>query len=68
MAGMIEYLIELGDHIEIGQPIARIWPADRTGIAPIECCTLRAGVLTAHHVPGLVKVGNFVSLIVEEVS
>jgi len=68
LAGLIEYLVELGDLVEVGQPIARIWPADQTGIAPVECCALRAGVLTARHVPGLVKIGDFVSLIAEEVS
>jgi N-alpha-acetyl-L-2,4-diaminobutyrate deacetylase len=68
MAGLIEYLVELGEHVETGQSIARIWSADRTGIAPVECCALRAGVLTARHVPGLVKVGDFVSLVAEEVS
>jgi N-alpha-acetyl-L-2,4-diaminobutyrate deacetylase len=67
MSGLIEYLIELGDQVEIGQPIARIWPADRTGIAPAEYCSLRAGILTARHVPGLVKVGDFISLVAEEV-
>lgn len=67
-AGLIEYLAELGDTVTLGQPIARIWPSDRTGVAPVECCALRDGVLTARHVPGLVKIGDFVSLIATQVA
>ena len=67
-AGLIEYLVELGDPVAMGQPVARIWPADRTGVAPAECCALRAGILTARHVPGLVKMGDFISLIAAEVT
>lgn len=67
-AGLIEYLAVLGDTVTLGQPIARIWPSDRTGVAPVECCALRDGVLTARHVPGLVKIGDFVSLIATQVA
>jgi len=66
-AGMIEYLAELGDPITRGQPVARIWPGDRTGAAPLECHALRDGILTARHVPGLVQIGDFVSLIATQV-
>lgn len=62
-AGLVEYIVELGDSVTQGQPIARIWPADRTGIAPVEIPASRSGVFTARHVPGLVKMGDFVSLI-----
>lgn len=67
-AGLIEYLIELGDPVAEGQPVARIWPADRTGVAPTECCARRSGILTASHVPGLVKMGDFISLVATEVA
>jgi N-alpha-acetyl-L-2,4-diaminobutyrate deacetylase len=62
-AGLIEYLAELGDEIAQGQPVARIWPADRTGIAPVTVHAKRSGILTARHVPGLVQMGDFISLI-----
>lgn len=67
-AGIIEYLVELGEQVATGQPVARVWPADRTGVAPTECCALRSGILTARHVPGLVKMGDFVSLIAAEIA
>ncbi|MBQ2260655.1 MAG: N(2)-acetyl-L-2,4-diaminobutanoate deacetylase DoeB [Loktanella sp.] len=62
-AGLIDYLVDLGDAVREGQPIARIWPADRTGQQPIACHALRDGILTARHVPGLVKNGDFVALV-----
>jgi N-alpha-acetyl-L-2,4-diaminobutyrate deacetylase len=65
-AGMIEYLAELGDKIEQNQPPARIWPTDRTGIPPMTVHAKRGGILTARHVPGLVQMGDFISLIAVE--
>ena len=62
-AGLIDYLVDLGDPVREGQPIARIWPADRTGQQPIACHAARDGILTARHVPGLVKIGDFVALV-----
>ncbi|MCK0120701.1 N(2)-acetyl-L-2,4-diaminobutanoate deacetylase DoeB [Loktanella sp. F6476L] len=62
-AGLIEYLVDLGETVAIDQPIARIWPADRTGVAPTICHAQRAGIMTARHVPGLVKMGDFVGLV-----
>ncbi len=62
-SGLVQYLCELGDMVKKGQPIARIWPADRTGVAPHECHASRSGILTARHIPGLIKNGDFVSLI-----
>jgi N-alpha-acetyl-L-2,4-diaminobutyrate deacetylase len=62
-AGLIEYLVDLGDGVAEGQPIARIWPSDRTGAAPVSCPARRDGILAARHVPGLVKIGDFVGLI-----
>ncbi|WP_168769465.1 N(2)-acetyl-L-2,4-diaminobutanoate deacetylase DoeB [Yoonia sediminilitoris] len=63
VAGLIEYLVEMGDTVAEDQPIARVWPANRTGAEPTVCCARRAGILTARHVPGLVKMGDFVGLV-----
>lgn len=62
-AGLIEYLVDLGDAVTQGQTIARIWPSDRTGEAPASCKAARNGIFTARHIPGLVKVGDFVGLV-----
>ncbi len=66
-AGLIEYLVDLGDRVSEGQPLARIWPADRTGAAPQLCPATRSGLFTARHIPGLIKMGDFISLIAVEV-
>lgn len=67
VAGLVEYLVELGQEVATNQPLARVWPADRTGQMPIECCALCDGILTARHIPGLIKVGDFVGLVATRV-
>jgi N-alpha-acetyl-L-2,4-diaminobutyrate deacetylase len=62
-AGLVEYLVDLGDEVTQGQTIARIWPADRTGEQPKLCIAGRDGILTARHAPGLIKVGDFAALV-----
>jgi N-alpha-acetyl-L-2,4-diaminobutyrate deacetylase len=63
VSGLIAYLVEMGDVVAENQPIAQIWPTDRTGIAPFQCLATTQGVLAARHVPGLIKVGDFVGLV-----
>jgi N-alpha-acetyl-L-2,4-diaminobutyrate deacetylase len=67
VAGLVEYLVGIGDSVMEKQPIARIWPSDRTGELPAQCCALRNGILAARHVPGLVKVGDFMGLVAVKV-
>lgn len=62
-AGLIEYLVDLGDVVSESQPIARVWPSDRTGQQPETLAAKREGILTARHVPGLIKMGDFVGLV-----
>ena len=62
-AGLVEYTVDLGDKVQTGDVIARIWPSDRTGVLPTACIAKRDGILTARHVPGLIKVGDFAGLI-----
>ncbi|MGJ8622616.1 MAG: N(2)-acetyl-L-2,4-diaminobutanoate deacetylase DoeB [Yoonia sp.] len=67
VAGVIEYLVDLGAPVTAGQPIAHIWPADRTGVLPAPCLAARNGILAARHVPGLIKLGDFVGLVAVEI-
>ncbi len=62
-AGLVEYMVDLGAVVAEGDLIARIWPSDRTGVAPSPCYAHRAGILTGRHVPGLIKMGDFVALV-----
>lgn len=61
--GLIETLIDLGEDVRDGQPIARVYPAGRTGAAPIEFRARLSGILAARHFPGLVKAGDCVAVI-----
>ncbi|GLK65095.1 N(2)-acetyl-L-2,4-diaminobutanoate deacetylase DoeB [Paracoccus kondratievae] len=65
--GLIEFLIDLGGPVSADQPVARIFPIGRTGLAPIAVHARRAGLLMARHFPGIVKPGDCVAVIGEEV-
>lgn len=61
--GLVAPLVDLGDAVERGQPITRVWPNDRTGVDPIEYRAQRAGILAARHFPGLVQTGDCLAVI-----
>nr|WP_199257559.1 N(2)-acetyl-L-2,4-diaminobutanoate deacetylase DoeB [Paracoccus binzhouensis] len=65
--GLIEFLADLGDAVEQGQPVARIFPVTRTGVAPVAVHARRGGLMMARHFPGIVKPGDCVAVIGEEV-
>ncbi|OJJ13035.1 N-alpha-acetyl diaminobutyric acid deacetylase DoeB [Alphaproteobacteria bacterium AO1-B] len=66
-SGMIEPVIDLGDEIAEGDVIARVWPTERTGAAPIEYRAKRSGILMARHFPGLVKMGDCLAVVAKVV-
>ena len=66
-AGLIEYVTDLGSRVQKGDTIARVWSTERTGEQPVECHTRRDGLLIGRHVPGLLKLGDFVGLVAEQV-
>lgn len=61
--GLIEFLVDLGDHVEQGQTVARIFPISKSGLAPVTISARRAGVFIARHFPGLVKPGDCVAVV-----
>ena len=65
--GLIEPMADLGDRVEQGDTIARVWPPDRTGVPPTIIEAKRTGLLTARHFPGLVKAGDCVAVVAVEV-
>ena len=65
--GLIEAMADMGDRVKKGQPVARIWSPDRTGVAPVTIAARRDGLLTSRHFPGLVKAGDCVAVIAVEV-
>jgi N-alpha-acetyl-L-2,4-diaminobutyrate deacetylase len=63
--GMIEPCADLGDIVKKGDCLAKIWPVDRTGMAPTQYHAKRGGLLTARHFPGLVKAGDCVAVLAD---
>jgi N-alpha-acetyl-L-2,4-diaminobutyrate deacetylase len=61
--GLVEPLVEIGENVERGQTVARIWPVDRCGGEPLDYRARRTGVLTARHFPGLVKLGDCLAVV-----
>ncbi|MDP5306104.1 N(2)-acetyl-L-2,4-diaminobutanoate deacetylase DoeB [Paracoccus spongiarum] len=61
--GLLHPLADLGDSVAAGQPIARIWPPDRTGVDPVDVLANRDGVIAARHFPGLVQSGDCLAVI-----
>ena len=56
--GLFEPMIDLGEDVQKGQTVARIWPVDRTGIMPVELTAKLSGMLISRHFPGLIKSGD----------
>jgi N2-acetyl-L-2,4-diaminobutanoate deacetylase len=60
--GLIEPCIDLGQPVRKGDVIAKVWPIDRTGAAPVQYHAAMGGVLVGRHFPGLVKTGDCVAV------
>jgi N-alpha-acetyl-L-2,4-diaminobutyrate deacetylase len=61
--GLIEPCCELGDAVEAGQVVARVYSATRTGVAPVDYRAGIAGMLAARHFPGRVQAGDCIAVI-----
>jgi len=61
--GLFEICVDLGETVNKGETIAKIWPLDRTGAAPIPVQAKRSGVLAGRHFPGLVAMGDCLAVI-----
>jgi N-alpha-acetyl-L-2,4-diaminobutyrate deacetylase len=62
-AGLLEPVLDLGAAVAQGDVLARIHPATRTGLAPVELRARLAGLLTARHFPGLVQPGDCAAVV-----
>lgn len=63
LPGLMEPSADLGAPVTRGATIARIWPLDRSGAAPVEVRAPRDGILAARHFPGLVQMGDCLSVV-----
>jgi N-alpha-acetyl-L-2,4-diaminobutyrate deacetylase len=62
-SGLLEPMVDLGEEVRAGAPIARIWPVDRSGTAPCIVEAQRDGILAARHFPGLIKTGDCLAVV-----
>lgn len=61
--GLVQLMFDLGAMVQKGDLIARIWPADRTGVAPVEAFAKRDGIIVSRHFPGLIQTGDCLAVI-----
>jgi N2-acetyl-L-2,4-diaminobutanoate deacetylase len=61
--GMHEPVVDLGDRVQKGDVVARVWPADRSGVTPTEYHAKRSGILISRHFPGLIKSGDCAAVV-----
>ncbi len=61
--GLVEPLVDLGEGVEKGAPLARIWRTDRTGVQPLSVLAQRKGTLIARHFPGLIQTGDCLAVL-----
>ncbi|CAB3729397.1 N(2)-acetyl-L-2,4-diaminobutanoate deacetylase DoeB [Paraburkholderia rhynchosiae] len=61
--GLLELCKDLGEMVESGEVIARVYDASRTGVTPVEYRARRGGLLAARHFPGLVRIGDTVAVV-----
>jgi N2-acetyl-L-2,4-diaminobutanoate deacetylase len=61
--GLVEPLVDLGEEVADGAPIARIWPVARSGAPAVTRAAGRSGLLAGRHFPGLVKPGDCLAVI-----
>jgi N2-acetyl-L-2,4-diaminobutanoate deacetylase len=63
--GMLEMCRDLGDIVQTGDVLARVYDITRSGAAPFEYKAKRAGLLAARHFPGLVQTGDTVAVVAD---
>jgi N2-acetyl-L-2,4-diaminobutanoate deacetylase len=68
VTGLVEGLVEPGETVERGQPIARIWPFGAPGQAPVEVLSARTGLLLGMRARPLVTHGNGLAFVGEPIS
>jgi N2-acetyl-L-2,4-diaminobutanoate deacetylase len=61
--GLVEFLVDLGQGVRRGDAVARVFPADRTGVAPVTYRARMDGLLAARHVPGLIGMGDCLAVV-----
>jgi N-alpha-acetyl-L-2,4-diaminobutyrate deacetylase len=66
--GLLEMCKNLGDYVELGDVLARVYDPSRTGALGVAYRASCNGVLSARHFPGLVKSGDTIAVVARVVS
>ncbi|PMR73235.1 N(2)-acetyl-L-2,4-diaminobutanoate deacetylase DoeB [Billgrantia endophytica] len=66
-SGLLELTLALGDEVEKGQVIARVYDMTRSGTPPVEYRAGRSGILAARRFPAQVGMGDTLAVIAEVV-
>jgi len=66
IGGMIEYRKSLGDPVNKGDLLARIWDTTRTGVEPLEIHSKIDGLLAVRHTYGLIQSGDCLAVLAQE--
>lgn len=61
--GLLEPCVSLGDAVQSGDLLARIYTNERTGAAPVEYRAASDGIIMGRHFPSLIKIGDFMNVI-----
>jgi N-alpha-acetyl-L-2,4-diaminobutyrate deacetylase len=61
--GLLEPIVALGDSVEKGDLIARVYSTERSGVAPVDYHASSDGIIMGRHHPSLVKIGDFMNVI-----
>ena len=61
--GLLEPCFKLGDPVQTGDLIARVYATERTGTAPVEYTAKSDGIIMGRHFPSLIKIGDFMNVI-----
>jgi N-alpha-acetyl-L-2,4-diaminobutyrate deacetylase len=61
--GMLEICVDLGETVREGDLLARLWPMDRTGVAPRDYRAKLDGMLIGRHFPGVAKTGDCLAVL-----
>jgi N-alpha-acetyl-L-2,4-diaminobutyrate deacetylase len=61
--GLLEPCVALGDPVNKGDLIARVYSTERSGVMPIEYHAGSDGIIMGRHFPSLIKIGDFMNVI-----
>lgn len=61
--GLVEYCVDLGESVQEGDVIARVFDHERIGGWAYEYKAKRDGILATRHFPGLIKTGDCIAVV-----